>query len=508
MEFYVLVIAVTWLVFILIVRFMNYPSGGTDHACYYRLTTYIKNNHHRLFMRFNDYIPLSLYPQGYFVICSFLSKKTLLHNPNFINYVVMFSVVIILNAFVCLISDFSYIQIILINSIFITLPIMYAVWNAKFMGLSARAFGIFLVYLYLFSFYFYLIGESGLIAFLLIIIFSFLCLLSSQFAFQFVIFSCIFVALVTFHFEVLLLIPLDIVLLFAVNFSYAKNFFTSQFHHKRNYLKFMIKGCHFQLRYSIWRDFVYDFWKKQDKAYVLGNPVVEVIIGAMPNCIVLVYFPFSEMLNDYHTYTLYVLLATSFFAFWITSLRIGRFLGEPQRYIEFGIPFASILSVMVFPSWLVVIFLFVNIFVLWWYAKNSQHHRQLPEHIKIREELIRYVNSIFNLEFCHLLSNDNEIARYFYVSNYDPHVPNYCRYYQNEEEFLWSYYKGDYHRISPQFLASEMKKYKKGILILYTNMLKFYDESEILPLIDAMHIEHLRTIGKFKIFKFYKEKEL
>ena len=48
---------------------------------------------------------------------------------------------------------------------------------------------------------------------------------------------------------------------------------------------------------------------------------------------------------------------------------------------------------------------------------------------------------------------------------------------------------------------------QKGILILYVNLLKFYDESEILPLLDGIKMEHLRDIGKFKVFRFYNQKE-
>ena len=146
----------------------------------------------------------------------------------------------------------------------------------------------------------------------------------------------------------------------------------------------MIKDCQFKSRYSIWRDFIYDFWVKKDKSYILSNPVIEILIGALPNCLVLVYFPFSEVINDNKAQILYILLSASFFAFFVTSFRIGRFLGEPQRYIEFGIPFASILGVLVFPSWWVIVFIILNVFVLCWYIKNSQYHRQLPEHIKIR----------------------------------------------------------------------------------------------------------------------------
>ena len=44
---------------------------------------------------------------------------------------------------------------------------------------------------------------------------------------------------------------------------------------------------------------------------------------------------------------------------------------------------------------------FVDLFL---YAKNSSFHRQLPEHIKIREELMEYCNAIFDVKYQNLLS--------------------------------------------------------------------------------------------------------
>lgn len=497
------------ILFGLIVNLMKYPYGGSDHSYHFKLINLIKRNNYRFVVNFDDiYSYMEVCPQLYHWICSAINPNFLLKKANYVNYIIGFVLIISFNIFLwlyqmCQHDYFGNIEILLLNILFITIPISYVIWNAKFMGLSARIFGLFLSYIYIFILFFY-INESSLELFCYLSLIVFFMLLGSQFAYQFFLFSNPFIAICLNKYEILLLIPISILILFIFNYKYALNFLKSQYNHKRNYSKFMIKDCHFKARYSIWRDFVYDFWLKKDKAYFLGNPVIEVFIGALPNCFVLCYFPFSNAINNDSLWLLYILASSSFFAFWITSLRIGRFLGEPQRYIEFGIPFFTILSIVVFPIWLNVIFIIFNVVILLWYAKNSQYHRQLPEHIKIREELIEYMKNNFTDEYKHLLSNDNEIARHFYISDYEPHVPNHCGFYNDKDSFLANYYKGDYHRISPTFLVQEMELYSKGTLILYTNLLKFYDEKELEPLMVNIKLELINTIGKFKIFKFSK----
>ena len=137
--------------------------------------------------------------------------------------------------------------------------------------------------------------------FVYLVVLGFFLLLSSQFGFQFFIFANIFIAFLVKKYEILLSIPLSIILLFIFNFSYAKSFLEDQIHHKRNYSKFMIKDCHFKVRYSIWRDFIYDFWVKKDKNYIFGNPAVEVFIGAFPSCFVLIaywFIPIQEKCRE------------------------------------------------------------------------------------------------------------------------------------------------------------------------------------------------------------------
>lgn len=504
----------SFILFLWIVRKMNYPYGGTDHAYHYKLSNLIRNNHHLPVANFEDiYQYFSVYPQLYHVICSFFPDDFLLKKANVVNYAIMLLVITVFGFIAYDILTDYYIDItaplFLVYLLFILMPITYVVWNAKFTGLSPRSFGVLLGHLFLYACFYYLLcfeGEYSItyqIMFYVILIFIVIAMLTgSQFAFQFFLFTSIFLTIFTLHSEFMLLGILAVIFQFLTNFQLAKQFWIAQFHHKRNYFKYMSPTLQLTERPSIWRDFVYDFWTKRNKNYFLNNPLVEVFFGASLNITVLFFYLLFGDRYDIIQWNLFLLLASSFFAFFLTSLRFGRFLGEPQRYIEFGVPFACILSCMVFSLWLLSIFVFFNIIVILWYCKNSQHHRQLPEHIKIREELLEFMRTIYGEEYKNLLCNDTQIARYFYASNYRVYIPNYCSYYSNQDDFYAAFYNKNYHIIAPSFLLDNLKRARKGYIILYTNLLKFYDETKLLPHLDSIQLEHIQDIGKFKIFRF------
>lgn len=505
------------LLFVWIVNKMDYPYSRSDHAYHYKLSNLIRENRHFPIANFEKiYSYFNIYPQLYHVFCSFIPNEFLLKKANVINYVIMLFIILAFELFAYdIFKDYfldASFAFLFASLLFIITPITYAVWNAKFMGLSARAFGLLSGHLFGYACFYYLMGleweysalyQIGIYILLTCIVI--VLLVGSMFAFQFYIFSSFFLSICTLHFEFLLLGVFAVSFQCITNFQLAKHFWKAQYHHKRNYFKYIAPTWQLAARPSIWRDFVYDFWIKKDKAYFLGNPVIEILLGASLNIFVFFFYLFFGDKYDPIQWNLFLVLAASFFAFFVTSLRFGRFLGEPQRYIEFGIPFACILACLVLPFWLLILFLAFNVFVLLWYRKNSQHHRQLPEHIKIREELLDFMRDIYDDEYQNLLCNDIEIARHLYISKYRVYVPDYCAYYATKEDFYAAFYNNDVHIISPNFLLNNLQEAQKGYIIFYTNLLKFYDETKILPRLTDIHLEHIRDIGKFKIFKFSKE---
>lgn len=517
MFLYVCMIFLSCFLFIWIVNKMDYPYGGSDHALYYKLSGFIRANHHRPVVDFEkNYQYFNLYPQLYCVLCSFMSDSFLLKRANIVNYIIIILMILFFGIFIHdILLDYypnASFAFLLTLFLFILTPITYAIWNAKFMGLSARAFGLLSGHLFGYACFYYLMGleweysalyQIGIYILLTCIVI--VLLVGSMFAFQFYIFSSLFLSICTLHFEFLLPGVFAIGFQCITNFQLAKQFWAAQYNHKRNYSKYMVKAWQLASRPSIWRDFVYDFWIKKDKTYFLGNPVIEILLGASLNVFVFFFYLFFGDKYDSIQWNLFLVLAASFFAFFVTSLRFGRFLGEPQRYIEFGIPFACILACLLLPFWLLILFMLFDIFILLWYAKNSQYHRQLPEHIKIRGELLDFMREIYDDEYQNLLCNDSEILRHFYISRYKIFLPDHCIFYPKEEDFYAAFYNKDYHIISPDFLLNNLQEAQKGYIIFYTNLLKFYDETKILPRLTDIHLEHIRDIGKFKIFKFSKE---
>ena len=117
------------------------------------------------------------------------------------------------------------------------------------------------------------------------------------------------------------------------------------------------------------------------------------------------------------------------------------------------------------------------------------------------------MRNIYDDEYKNLLCNDTEIARHLYVSKYRVYVPGYCTHYATKEDFYAAFYNNDIHIISPDFLLQSLNDAQKGYIIFYTNLLKFYDETKLLPFLKDIQFVYIKSIGKFKIFKFYKESQ-
>ena len=262
----------------------------------------------------------------------------------------------------------------------VTNPFNRFLWNAKVSGISSRNFGLLTIYLFIFYFSSNLFQTN---IYLRIAGFSFLGLiviLSSQFATQFLlIFSCtcIFfgknlpaISLPVSFFAFFILMP-------GVFTSYIKG----QIIHKKNWIAHISKIDLFRYRPSIYRDFVYDFYKNRSLKYFLNNPVIEVITG-FPLLVILLY---KQPQIIWHN----PIIFSGIFSFLFTSLGFMRAFGEPQRYIEMIFPviiittFKLINSTDIFAVIIygVVFFIFhFNTFAVFW--RNEMFNEQTFAQIK------------------------------------------------------------------------------------------------------------------------------
>jgi len=224
--------------------------------------------------------------------------------------------------------------------------------NAKNINLSPRLLGVVIGQLFLCFIASYHITEEVIFLFL-ISIFIPLVIYTTQFTLQFI--SIIFLVHI-FFFETQIIIAYLLGLLFtvAINIKYFIFYFKMQLQHKTFYSKKLADQFILKVRYSIWRDFIYDFWiKPKNKSFILyiyNNPVIQALFG-FP---LLIFFIINFVSNYENIYYIknngkvllfFVPVLLCFFAFIITSFRRTRFLGEPQRYLEFSTPFLVVLLI-------------------------------------------------------------------------------------------------------------------------------------------------------------------
>jgi hypothetical protein len=312
--------------------------------------------------------------------------------------------------------------------VYIFTPFEYFIWNAKNVGLSARGFGLMLGHMFVFSIILY--GFSGENYYLITtIVLAYLILLSSQFAFQFVCFFSIIFSLLTRDFSIVTIPFIAIIGFLLTNRKWSAIFFRRQWSYKKMYYKVLSWRFGLKLRYSIWRDFIYDFWTAVKQRgfvrgleYIYRNPVVEVWVGfpALPVFAVLYFVsPVNAHTGNYTI--IYLGILSALLIFLLTSFRLTRFLGEPQRYVEFVYPIICILPITftngaliatLVPCLVIIAFELIGIRLL---AKRdgggtTTHEKTL--------EVLNFFNSLNVKSDNKIASNNADVLKYFAQKDY------------------------------------------------------------------------------------------
>jgi len=242
--------------------------------------------------------------------------------------------------------------------VFILTPFSFAIWNAKNVGISARGFGLLLGQLYLYNIlWFYLSSNVTFLAIAFILVF--LILLSSQFTMQFVILSSPFLAIFFQNIFIVLNTVVAFLLFYLFMPTICLNFLKGQLGHKYLYSKYSANVTILKSRYSIWRDFVYDFWVKlrtdfkRGIFYIYYNSLVSITLGIpfIPALLIVLFLNEdmrSLFFQNAYTHGIALSVLACLVVFLLISFRKTRFLGEPERYLEFCIPQLSILSIVIF----------------------------------------------------------------------------------------------------------------------------------------------------------------
>lgn len=368
---YVCIIALVVFAFLIPSLFSLYSISkiktlGTDQYYHALLIHLIRDNKHKFVLTIPNFIGKNIvaYPQLVHWILSFFSKVPLdkLSKITVIFFHLLSA--LSLSAFTLLIHPFilqanypiGIERLLLTTGIIYALnPYHYDMINAKNVGVSARGFGLLLGQIYLYLIILFMVSNQTLFLYLLLPVFL-LILLSSTFTIQFVALSIIPLCVLYGDFKMMVPFFGAILIFYFWMPIYFIQFFQGQFTHKKIYANFLAPRSILKNRYSIWRDFIYDFWTKlffqkeresliETLKYISTNSIV-VLVSSMPALIYVIYLWYNNIkLLFADTFFWYSSLPIfcCFLVFLLTSFRKMRFLGEPERYLEFSLGIASIM---------------------------------------------------------------------------------------------------------------------------------------------------------------------
>ncbi len=239
----------------------------------------------------------------------------------------------------------------------VTNPFNRYLWNAKARGISPRNFGIILSYIYLFFLSTQPVATLVIIKIFLLLLISFLIILASQFTTQYIILLSFFY-LIFYQDYIPIICVILAFLCLAVIFPFTfQSYFKGQIQHKKIWFKHIAKIDLWKARPSIYRDFIFDFFRRRSIKYFLTNPIIEVILG----------FPLIPVLAIVSSQIIFKnqIILSALFAFIITSFKYTRAFGEPQRYLEMALPSLIFLALKYLTvEYLFIIILFNIVFFL------------------------------------------------------------------------------------------------------------------------------------------------
>jgi len=496
MSIYLLVVVLALFYLILNIIQIRLLSLGSDHFGYLGYILCIKKNKNRFIKSLDAFVEHKncSQPQLYQWILSFFSKSFLVKYYQYINLVIsnfsLFSFFIFLKLiFPKLNLDIDFFYFFLISSlIFILTPFSFASWNAKNVGLSARGLALLFVQLYLyFITLFCLYDKPWLLCG--VFLFSFLILITGQFAFQFVLITMVFYSLFL-NSYIYVIIPFSSLLVFYLLMpGVAKAFFIGQWNFKKLYYSYFAERYILMHRYSIWRDFIWDFWKglienklKSSLKYIYRNPFVSILIGFpfLTFLMIIILFDshYRDLIFSDNFFFVSIHIFTAFFAFFLTSFRKTRFLGEPDRYMEFAIPFISIFSVYLFIDYnmisvcltiFCVLMLFNEIVIISLLTKKNSEYI-----ISQSKELLKCIEQHQSIvENNRIFSNNTTFLKYFMGTDYQVLMPLYDSEYTGEIH-IKDIFAVECGIAAPKTILPLIKRLKINWFILDTNLLKHY----------------------------------
>jgi hypothetical protein len=425
-----------------IISTIKVKINGSDEVYHILMIDAIRQNNHLFINSMPFFVGKNVhaYPQLLHWIFSFVSKDKVLRNSKYLSAAFNGLTAIGIYFF----SKYLFLELkfedesleykifmVSVGLLYSLSPILYDLVNSKNLGFSARGLGLFLGYLFLFLFLFFLITNSIVYYFLSIFIVV-LIILSSVFAFQFVIFFTFFYSIFTWNINPILIPIFSLLILFIILPQIIENYLIGQYNHKLIYFNYLARIFILKKRFSIWRDFVFDFWVKvlsvfngEIKLFAFGkyfitNPIINLVLG-IP-ALFLVQFNIRESKIDN---ILILFILSSICIFIATSFRKTRFLGEPERYVEFIIPIIAIkiaLNSEISLNGLIIFYLicslliFAKIFIIGKYIKSNEYKENSNFIVQLKENVLNF--SCTKKDRIKILCQNTQLSKLLFSSDY------------------------------------------------------------------------------------------
>ncbi len=496
---------------------------GTDHYYHQLLIDSIRNNNHRFVKDLDNFIVNTYvyYPQLLHWILSFFPQDKSIKLGKYSIILFNLSSSLALFFFSTILFDYLNIELsqkeflLLTGVIYALTPYNYDLENAKNLSVSARGLGLFLGQLNLYILLLFMLNDTGIYLYLgLSTVLLSLIMLSSQFAIQYILFSLPLLAI--YYQNIFILLPFILALIFLKIFmpNIIGLSFKGQLNHKKIYFKYLANRFILKDRPSVWRDFVYDFWKTlreknksipQKLGYIITNPVV-VLISSIPFFLfILALILIQVTLGKKISFDIYILLGPiiiSFGLFLIFCFRKLRFLGEPERYIEFSIGILSIITIILLHEspWLkiILIYSFTLIIIRYYiYIKTILKKRSNKLNGKIEILKNKLLSNIEKGEDIRLLCNGTQVSKIFFHPKIKQFWVTLNNLYTGPFHFN-ELFNESYHFINPKLILPLIKEFKYNYLLIDTNLLPDYIKYITT---NEYRFDIVEEIDNFKLFK-------
>lgn len=349
--------------------------------------------------------PTHFYPPLFLMIISTLKKRILLKFEKYFTTILQFLLLLIMMGFSMLLSSHLYPDKVLFYGIYsgliiAFLPILFGP-NSGMVFSSARPLGILFTNLFFVNLYFFQIGSYYLSAVLCIILF-FLAAITSRFAVQTILFLGIVYSVLTRDISVLIVVLLSFGISVACGYKLYWPILRCHIRHLVIYKKVLENASIDMLEKhkSILHTFSFAWQRIKKRDYtatvreIYNSPLPRIILMNPLVVLILIAGIYYYKLFPIELKSLYLLLLSGVIVSVSTSLRKLKFLGEGERYLEYGSLYpACFLAVCLLESdFLRYVFWFILIYSSIFAFISFKIHSKLDKYSF--DELIVYLKTL------------------------------------------------------------------------------------------------------------------